>query len=189
LDKAGSQTVDEVQKQLTGAAGRDEARTRFWVERSVALLCHLAVIAALVLIGAVHFQNTTSGMAAAAFYLLLPYTAYHVGQAHHVIPAALLIWAVYCYRRPWLSGLLLGAAAGGFFFPALTLPIWLSFYRRAGAGRFLVAFVAAAGLSLGLTGLILWWDGKLAQSLALVLNLADWQPWRASDLDSIWRGV
>ena len=64
--------------------------------------------AKLVLIGAIHFGNVTSGMAAGTFYLLLPYTAYHVGQAHHVLPAALLIWAIYAYRRPWLVGLLLG---------------------------------------------------------------------------------
>ena len=105
LDKASNQTVDEFQKQLSGTDHRDDVLTRFWVERAVALLCHLAVIAALVLIGAIHFQNTTAGMAAATLYMLLPYTAYHVGQAHHVFPAALLMWAIYCYRRAWLSGL------------------------------------------------------------------------------------
>jgi hypothetical protein len=187
LNKASTQTLDQVQS-LTGA-DRDDEMTRFWVSRSIAILSHLAVIAALVLIGSVHFQNTTSGMAAATFYLLLPYTAYHVGQAHHVFPAALLIWAVYCYRRPWLSGLLIGLGAGSCFFPALTLPVWLSFYRKAGMGRFLTAFAVAAGISLGLTGFILWADGKLAQSLQLVFSLADWQPWKATDLESIWHGV
>lgn len=187
LSNASTQTLDQVQS-LTGAE-RDEELTRFWVSRSIAILSHLAVIAALVLIGSIHFQNTTSGMAAATFYLLLPYTAYHVGQAHHVFPAALLIWAVYCYRRPWLSGLLIGLGAGSCFFPALTLPVWLSFYRKAGMGRFLAAFGVAAGISLGLTGLILWADGKLAQSLQLVFSLADWQPWKASDLESIWHGI
>jgi len=189
LDKAGNQTVDEVQKKLTGSADRDEALTRFWVERSVALLCHLAVIAALVLIGVVHFQNTTAGVAAATFYLLLPYTAYHVGQVHHVFPAALLLWAIYCYRRAWLSGMLLGLAAGTCFFPALTVPIWLSFYRRGGMRRFLAAFGLTAGLSLGMTGIVLWWDGSLADSLLWVARLPDWQPWRMSGPNSIWYGV
>jgi hypothetical protein len=188
LDKAGNQTVAGVQ-QLSGMEGRDAALTRFWVERSVALLCHLAVIAALVLIGAIHFQNTTAGMAAATFYLLLPYTAFHIGQAHHVFPAALLIWAIYCYRRAWLSGLLLGLAAGTCFFPALTLPIWLSFYRKGGMKRFLGAFALAAGLSLGVTGLVLWWDGVLAESLHLILRLPDWQPWKMPGPNSIWSGI
>ncbi len=91
LDKASTQTVEQVQ-QITGKPRSEEGNVGFWVAKSTALLCHLAVVAGLVLIGAVHFQNTTSGMAAGTFYLLLPYTAYHVGQAQHALPAALLVW-------------------------------------------------------------------------------------------------
>jgi len=189
IDKASAKAVEEAQQRLDPSESRDDAWTRFWVGRSIALLCHLAVIAALILIGAIHFQNTTAGMAAATFYLLLPYTAYHVGQAHHVFPAALLIWAVFCYRRPALSGLLLGVAAGSCFFPVLTMPIWLSFYRSGGWRRFLVMFGAAAGLSLGLTGVVLWWDGKLAEGLQLVLSLSSWKAWVVADHDSLWQGV
>lgn len=188
LDKASSETVGHVQ-QLTGNGERDAALTRFWVERAIALMCHLAIITALVLIGAVHFQNTTSGMAAATFYLLLPYTAYHIGQAHHVLPAALLIWAVYCYRRPWLAGVLLGLASGSFFFPALTLPVWLSFYRQRGAGRFFMAFLGAVALSLAVTGVVLLADGQFSRTLHTSLSLSDWQPWLGSNLESIWSGV
>jgi len=188
IDKASSQTIDQMQ-QLAGNGDRDAALTRFWVERAIALLCHLAVLVALVVIGSVHFQNTTSGMAAATFYLLLPYTAYHIGQVHHVMPAALLIWAVYCYRRPWLSGLLLGLASGSFFFPALTLPIWLSFYRQRGAGRFLTTFLLAVCASLAVTGIVLLADGQFAETLHTVLSLSDWQPWMRSNLESIWSGV
>jgi hypothetical protein len=188
LDKAGNQTVDEVQKHLAGAE-HNEALTRFWVERSVALTCHLAVIIALIMIGAIHFQNLTAGVAAATFYLLLPYTAFHVGQVHHVFPAALLVWAIYCYRRAWLSGLLLGLASGTCFFPALTLPIWLSFYRRGGMRRFIVAFGLTAGVSLALTGVALWWEGSLSQSLLWVARLPDWQPWKMPGPNTIWYGV
>jgi hypothetical protein len=187
LNKASTQTVEQVQQLAGGKADNETAR--FWVQRSIALLAHLAVVAALVLIGAIHFGNVTSGMAAGTFYLLLPYTAYHVGQAHHVLPAALLIWAVYAYRRPWLVGLLLGIAAGTCFFPALTVPIWLSFYRKGGSKRFLIWFAAAAGVSLGLTGLILWLDGSLSDTLRLIFSLTDWQPWRRSGLPSIWNGM
>jgi hypothetical protein len=188
LNKASTQTVEQVQH-LTGGAPADDQATRFWVQRSIALLAHLAVVAALVLIGAMHFGNLTNGMAAGTFYLLLPYTALYIGQAHHVLPAALLIWAVYCYRRPWLVGLLLGIAAGTCFFPALTAPIWLSFYRKGGARRFLTWFIAAAGASLGLTAVILWVDGSLADTLRLIVSLTDWQPWRRSGLPSIWNGM
>jgi hypothetical protein len=189
LDKASAKAVEEAQQRLDPNESRNEEWTRFWVGRSIALLCHLSVVAALVLIGSVHFQNTTSGMAAATFYLLLPYTAYHVGQAHHVFPAALVIWTVFCYRRPALSGLLLGVAAGSCFFPVLTLPVWLSFYRNGGWRRFLLMFGIAAGLSLGLTGLVLWWDGKLAEGMQLVLSVSSWKAWVVADRDSLWRGV
>src|SRR5262249_46827757 len=145
-------------RQIAGESRPGDNSTQFWVQRTTSLLGHLAVVAALVMIGAMHFQNVTTGMAAGTFYLLLPYTAVHVGQAHHVLPAALLVWAVYAYRRPWLSGLLLGLGAGMFFFPALTVPIWLSFYRRSGARRFLFWCALSAGESLGLTALVLWWD-------------------------------
>src|SRR5262249_58720096 len=73
-------------------------------------------------------------------------------------------------------------------FPALTLPIWLSFYRRRGAGRFLLFFSIAASVSLGLTGLVLWWDGIFAESMRLMMSLPDWQPWKMTD-QSIWSGV
>jgi hypothetical protein len=189
LDNLGSKAMTEAQERLVPDEARDEELIRFWVGRSIALSCHLAVVAALVLIGATHFQNTTSGMAAATCYLLLPYTAYHLGQAHHVFPAALLIWTVFCYRRPAIAGLLLGFASGSCFFPALTLPIWMSFYRSGGWRRFLLMFGIAAGLSLGLTGLVLWWDGKLADGLQLALSQSRWKAWVVADSDSLWQGV
>ena len=93
------------------------------------------------------FQNQHAGMAAATFYLLLPYTAILIGQLHHVWPITLIVWAVVAYRLPTLAGLLLGLAAGSVYFPALVFPVWLSFYWRRGAGRFAAAFVLAAGIS------------------------------------------
>ncbi len=52
---------------------------------------HLAVLIGLVLVGAIHYQDTTSGMAMACLYMLLPYTAFHISQVHHVWPAAFLV--------------------------------------------------------------------------------------------------
>jgi hypothetical protein len=113
---------------------------RLWVGRSLALLCHLAVFAGLIVVGLRHFNDLHAGMAAATFYLLLPYTALHVEQWHHVWPMALVVWAVVFYRKPCLAGLLLGLAAGTVYFPLLILPVWGSFYWRRGTGRFLGAF-------------------------------------------------
>ena len=70
--------------------------------RALALLCHLSVIVGLVLIGWRHFGDVHSGMAAAVFYLLLPYTymltpnsTLGLGRWDHVWPMAWMVWAVF----------------------------------------------------------------------------------------------
>jgi hypothetical protein len=153
------------------------------------MACHAAVVLALVFIGLRHFGDLTAGMAAGTLYLLLPYTAFHIGQFHHVWPTAFLMWAIFCYRRPATSGFLLGAAAGSSFFPLLLLPLWVGFYSRRGSGRFAVWFLAAALLGVGLTALLLWWDGRVGASLAAALSLSDWQPWRVPHTESLWTGA
>jgi hypothetical protein len=170
----------------TAAAELPGFDTRFWVECGLALLCHLAVIAGLVTVGCLHFGDTHSGMAAATFYLLLPYTAFHVGQVHHVLPIALLIWVVAAYRWPTVAGLLLGLAAGIVYFPALVFPVWLGFYWKRGAGRFAAAFFLAAGLALAIIGTVLWLQGELGQSIRSVLALSDWQPWKKPTTEGFW---
>src|SRR5262245_17099363 len=139
---------DEVSKIGKESVAFELAQQPFerWVLRGFALLCHLACVAGLVLVGRLHFQDGLGGMAAATFYLILPYTGHHVGQAHHVWPAALLVWALVAYRKPMIAGSLLGLAAGTAYFPALLFPLWFSFYWRRGAGRFAAAFVLMAGL-------------------------------------------
>ena len=66
----------------------------------------------LVLIGYRHFDNIQTGVAVATLYLLLPYTAQMTPRVDHVIPAALLVWAVEAYRRPVVAGIFLGLASG-----------------------------------------------------------------------------
>ncbi|HMC65717.1 MAG TPA: glycosyltransferase 87 family protein [Gemmataceae bacterium] len=175
IREAAPRAVDQAVAE-TGANPEIAADSRVWVERTLAILGHVAVLVALILIGYRHFHDAHAGMAAATFYLLLPYTALHVGQLHHVLPMALLLWAVAFYRQPTLAGLFLGLAAGTIF-PAATFPVWLSFYRRRGAGRFTAAFVTAAVLGLVATG--------------LVLDLSDWQPWlrQQPTTESFWSGI
>src|SRR5262249_38605335 len=97
-----------------------------WVERGLALACHLSVVVGLVLVGWLHFDDVRAGMSAATFYLLLPYTYLllpgapgGLGGWDHAWAMALMIWAVFTYRRPILSGMFLGLAAGSAFFPLL----------------------------------------------------------------------
>ena len=173
------------------ASGNTNGSTDFWVERTSAILCHLAIVTALALIGWRHFQDAHAGMAAATFYLLLPYTAYHVEQVHHVLPTALLLWAVAAYKRPCVAGVLLGLGAGTGYFPAFLFPAWLSFYWRRGAGRFAASFVLAGGLCLAAIAGILWAEGDLARHIHSALSLSDWQPWKlpSSETTGFWTGI
>jgi hypothetical protein len=180
-------TTAVTQAQSGGPASPDDIR--FWVERCLAMICHLAVVLALLMIGVRHFGDPTAGIAAGTLYLLLPYTAFQIGQLHHVWPTAFVLWGVFCYRRPTLSGWLLGLAAGSAFVPLLLFPLWFGFYSRRGAGRFGVWFLVAAAVSVGFTALILWWDGRFGSSLTAALNLADWQPWKRPVAESLWTGV
>jgi hypothetical protein len=132
-----------------------------------------------------------AGIGMATLYLLVPYTAFDIGrQLHHVWPTAFLVWAVYCYRRPVLSGWLLGLAAGTALFPALLFPLWLGFYARRGAGRFARSFVGAVAVSVGITGLVTTgWSGDATFGIATTLSLPDWQPWKEPTAESIWTGA
>ena len=117
--------------------------------RSIAILAHLAVIIGLILVGRQIFGMLEVGIAMATLYLLLPCTAYDVGKVNHVLPSALVVWAVWAFRMPLVSGMLLGLACGTLFFPIFLLPLWASFYGRRGALRFCSAVVLVTAAILG----------------------------------------
>jgi hypothetical protein len=176
-------------------AGLDERTIRIYAERGLTVVCHLLVVVALALIGWRHFDDLHAGVAAATFYLLLPYTyllmpstPLGVGRWDHAWPMALMIWMVLAYRRPRVAGAFLGLAAGSVFFPVLLLPVWLSFYRGRGAGRFALSFVLSAGLCLAVLGGILWFNGELPHSLRTGWTSTAWQPWRqpSRDTQGLW---
>lgn len=102
----------------------------------MALLSHLAVVVGMIAIGYWHFDNIKMGVGAALLYLLLPYTSVMTGRVDHVLPAALLVWAVLNYRRPLAAGVFIGLAAGVVYYPLFLLPLWFSFYRQRGVWRF-----------------------------------------------------
>jgi len=112
--------------------------------RLLAIFAHAAVISGLWFVGRNLFADRNLGLAMAALYLLLPCTAYNVGEFNHVLPAALIVWAFVCFRKPIVSGVLLGLACGTMVFPVFLLPIWAAFYGRKGAGRFVAALCGVA---------------------------------------------
>jgi len=111
--------------------------------RVMAILSQIAIVAGMVFIGWRHFENARLGIAAAVLYLLMPYTAWINGSVHHVLPGALVIWAVAAYRNPILAGALIGLAIGTIYYPVFLLPLWCSFYWERGVRRFALGVAAA----------------------------------------------
>ena len=111
-------------------------RVQVFTSRTIAILAQLAVVFGIGLIGYYHFGNLQTGMAAAVLYLLLPYVGQMGGRIDHVVPAALLVWAMAAYRRPMISGFLLGLAGGLIFYPLFLLPLGCSYYWQRGLRRF-----------------------------------------------------
>ncbi len=114
--------------------------------RSLAVLSHIAVMCALIAIGRWHFSDMRLGLAMATLYLLLPCTAYDASRVTHVLPGALIIWAVAMYRKPLAAGMLLGLACGTMFFAVFLLPLWMAFYWKRGAWRFAGALGSVAAV-------------------------------------------
>ncbi|HEV8071089.1 MAG TPA: hypothetical protein VGP76_25470 [Planctomycetaceae bacterium] len=120
-----------------------------YAARIASIIAHLLVIVALACIGRWHFGDQQIGMAMAALYMLLPCTSYDVGRLNHVLPAALILWALAAYRRPIVAGGLMALACGTLIFPVFLLPLWFLFYDRRGAIRFGAGLAAVGVVLLG----------------------------------------
>ena len=158
---------------------------RIAVAKSIAILSHLAVIIGMVLIGYHHFDNIKTGIAAAVLYLLLPYTAEMTGRVPHVLPAALLVWAIVTYRRPIFAGIFLGLAIGVIYYPLFLLPLWLSFYWKRGALRFCGGLSLALTVSVGILGIYQSNDAFLAD-VQQMLGIA---PPKLTNLQGFWQHI
>ncbi len=117
--------------------------------RILAIGANLTLVFCILAIGYWHFGNLKTGVGAATFYLLLPYTAHMTGRVDHVVPSALLLLALLMYRQPFVAGLFLGCAAGVVYYPFSLLPLWCSFYWQRGIRRF------AGGFTVSITALVL----------------------------------
>lgn len=125
--------VINTSKQLTLESEQSETTllnsAEVFAVRLLAVLSHLSIITGLILIGRWTFQDPRTGVSMALLYLLIPCTAYVVGELNHILPTAFLLWALLAVRRAWLTGLLLGLACGTMIFPIFTLPIWIRRYE------------------------------------------------------------
>lgn len=188
---------DEVLKQpvetfVRGQTDRrvDDERVGLGVERGLALACHLAIIVGMVIVGWRVFEDLLGGVAAATFYLLLPYNFLLVplggtsfARWDHAWPMALLVWSLVWYRRPMVAGTFLGLATGTAFFPVYLVPLWFSFYEGRGAWRFLFVVLGVASLCIGVICLLTILNG-------IPWPLAHCQPWQArAGTPSAWEGT
>jgi len=124
----------------------DEAAQRAIYEttaRVMAILAQLAIVIGMVVIGWKHYESPRLGIAAAVLYLLMPYTAWMNSSVDHVLPGALVLWAIAAYRRPFVAGSHLGLAIGTIYYPVFLLPLWCSFYWERGVRRFSTGVLAA----------------------------------------------
>lgn len=140
--------------------------------RILAILAHLSVICGLWFVGRNLFADKSLGLAMATLYLLLPCTAYNVGEFNHVLPSALIVWAFVCYRKPVVSGVLLGLACGTLLFPVFLLPIWVAYYGRRDAARFAAALVCVGMVLLGSLALTSIDSNSFVQKTIGSINLA-----------------
>lgn len=109
----------------------------FWMTQLIVVAGQLAIVIGMIMIGTCHFENFGIGVAAATLYLLLPYSAQIPARIDHIVPAALLVWAIFSYRLPSLAGVLIGFAAALSYYPIFLIPLWAAFYWNRGLYRFL----------------------------------------------------
>ena len=152
-----------------GSKPSEVARRPLGLARVLAIGANLTLVFCILAIGYWHFGNFKTGVGAATFYLLLPYTAHMTGRVDHVVPSALLLLAVLMYRQPFVAGLFLGCAAGVVYYPFSLLPLWCSFYWQRGIKRFAGGFsVSIAALVIAM---IILHPNNLSQDLSYMFGL------------------
>lgn len=151
LIAAGASAVAQLSGRIDEASVSADSKSTP-MEQTIAciliFIAHTIIIIGFLYIGSRHFNSLQLGISMSCLYLLLPCTAFKVHELSHVLPAACLIWAVACYRRPAIAGVLLGLACGTLFFAVFLLPLWAIFYGRRGSVRFGVSLAAVAAVAL-----------------------------------------
>lgn len=153
-----------------------------WVARSLVISAHTLVVGGMVLTGYLHFASLQLGISMACLYLLLPCTGVYVHQLSHVLPAACLVWAFVAYRRPLLSGILLGLACGTLFFAIFLLPLWAVFYGRKGGIRFFASVVAVAAVLISCLLLI---SHDASSFVDKLITTANWTVFRLLEANTM----
>jgi hypothetical protein len=181
LIAAGGAAVAQLSGSLPKSATEDSPqaiRVENVIARVLVVAAHTTVIVGLMVIGKQHFASMQLGVAMSCLYLLLPCTAVNVHNLNHVLPAACLIWAIASYRKPIVSGILLGFAAGTLFFAVFLLPLWAVFYGRKGGLRFIVSVL---GVFLVLVTALMMISNDASSLVNKLVTTANWTAYRLLD--------
>ncbi len=187
----GESLVEEAMKNSPlGSSIRTSETPRVILKRVLACLAQIGLVLGLIGVGWKHFDRPISGLSAATCYLLLPYSRFALVDTGQLIPAALVVAALFFYTRPIVAGVLIGLASG--WMPACLglIPLWAGFYRKRGFWRFVACGVAVASvcglLGLLVPGLDAWARALGARSLAEAGLLPGVE---APALGSFWSGI
>lgn len=148
-----SPTLNPTPSSLSSTTALNLNESHVYWTKILAIMGHILIVTGIIAVGYFHFGNFDTGVSAAVLYLLLPYSYQFATRLDHIIPAAFLIWALVFYRRPWVSGFLIGMASTLVYYPWFLLPLWISFYWRRGAVRFTMSAIITM-LIMGLTILV-----------------------------------
>jgi hypothetical protein len=160
------------------------------LSRILATISHLTIVISLIVIGWRHFLRPITGLSAAVAYAILPYTRIALVDSGQTIPAALITASIACYKRPWITGLLIGLAAG--WMPACLgiIPLWIGFYKGRKRWRFTLAglslVLVSALIGIDLPDFATWVRALGARSLTETGLLFDRELPASS---SLWTGV
>lgn len=182
LPRLTSQAIASVEPEVSKQQG--DYAIQEATSKSLAILALLAVVSGMVLIGVRHFDNIRIGIATAVLFLLIPYTGRMVGRIDHTLPAALLVWAIVCYRRPMISGLFIGLATGAIYYPLFLLPLWISFYWKRGLVRFLTGFLLIEAL---LVGSLAFFSADRQAFFSNVQQMFGWTIISSDSLSGLWQ--
>ena len=160
------------------------------LSRILATLSHITIVVCLIVIGWRHFLRPVTGLSAAVAYVILPYTRIALVDSGQAIPAALITASLALYKKPWITGLLIGLAAG--WMPACLgiLPLWMGYYRGRKRWRFALAgfslVLISALVGIDLPDFATWVRALGARSLTETGLLFDRE---APVSSSLWTGV
>ncbi len=173
--------VDDTDHPPTNA--HEDIERYILVLKTLAIISQSLIVAGLIFFAVQNFNSLYIGVGIASIYLMLPYTAIYTGHVEHALPAALMLWAIVCFRKPALAGIFIGLATGASYYPLFLIPLWVSFYWDRGMRRFTIWFLVTillCILSLIFTSVSM---GDFFQQLQKMFGF--WQP-LMEGLEGIW---